>query len=77
MVAYVVPVCLQTGCADLQLCHLLCHTDLEGSEDYDSFKTFGKSRVTDVGRDGSITYTFEEDDEDDAQSLTSQLLGRS
>ena len=42
-----------------------------------SFKTFGKSRVSDVGRDGSITYTFEEDDDVDAQSLSSQLLGGS
>ena len=49
----------------------------DGSENYDSFKTFGKSRVSDVGRDGSITYTFEEDDDVDAQSLSSQLLGGS
>lgn len=55
-----------------------CDADPEedGSEGYD-FKTFGKSRVSDVGRDGSITYTFEEDDDTDAQSLSSQLLGGS
>ena len=48
-----------------------------GGEDYSSYKTFGKSKVTDVARDGSITFTFEEDDDVDAQSLSSQLLGSS
>ncbi len=48
-----------------------------GAEDYSSFKTFGKSRVTDVARDGAITFTFEEDDDVDARSLSSQLLGSS
>ena len=46
-----------------------------GSQDYSSFPTFGKSRVTDIAQDGSITFTFEEDDDVDAQSLTSQILG--
>ncbi|KAL0047101.1 hypothetical protein WJX82_006575 [Trebouxia sp. C0006] len=46
-------------------------------EDYSSYKTFGKSKVTDIARDGSITFTFEEDDDVDAQSLSSQLLGLS
>ena len=56
-----------------------CDADRQenGLEDYGSFKTFGKSRVSDVGRDGSITYTFEEDDDVDAQSLSSQLLSGS
>lgn len=64
-------------------CHatssLLCFADPQedASENDDSFKTFGKSRVSDVGRDGSITYTFEEDDDVDAQSLSRQLLGGS
>ncbi|KAL0039140.1 hypothetical protein WJX77_009036 [Trebouxia sp. C0004] len=48
-----------------------------GAEDYSSYKTFGKSKVTDIARDGSITFTFEEDDDVDAQSLSSQLLGSS
>jgi len=48
-----------------------------GGEDYSFYKTFGKSKVTDVARDGSITFTFEEDDDVDAQSLSSQLLGSS
>lgn len=47
------------------------------AEDYSSFKTFGKSKVTDIARDGAITFTFEEDDDVDAQSLSSQLLGPS
>ena len=46
-----------------------------GREDYSSYKTFGNSKVTDVARDGSITFTFEEDDDVDAQLLSSQLLG--
>ncbi|KAL0029328.1 hypothetical protein WJX79_010471 [Trebouxia sp. C0005] len=49
----------------------------DGREDYSSYKTFVKSKVTDVARDGSITFTFEEDDDVDAQSLSSQLLGSS
>lgn len=46
-------------------------------QDYSSFTTFGKSRVTDVARDGSITFTFEEDEDDDAQALSSKLLSSS
>ena len=38
-----------------------------------SFPTFGKSKA-EVARDGSITFTFEEDDDIDLQSLTSKLL---
>ena len=40
-----------------------------------SFPTFGKSKVSEIARDGSITFTFEEDDDIDLQSLTSKLLG--
>lgn len=55
---------------------LVCHAVPQdtGSEDYSSFPTFGKGKVTDMGRDGTITFTFEEDDDVDAQSLSSQLL---
>ena len=55
------------------MCHAVAQDS--GPEDYSSFPTFGKSKVTDVGRDGSITFTFEEDDDVDAQALSSQLLG--
>lgn len=40
-----------------------------------SFPVFGKSKVSGIARDGSITFTFEDDDDIDLQELTSQLLG--
>ena len=57
----------------------LCCADGQknNDQDYSSFTTFGKSRVTDVARDGSITFTFEEDEDDDAQALSSKLLSSS
>ena len=68
---------LQDECRVVQLLyHYGADPEEDGSDGYD-FKTFGKSRVSDVGRDGSVTYTFEEDDDTDAQSLSSQLLGGS
>lgn len=68
---------LQDECSVVQLLYRgNADPEEDGSEGH-NFKTFGKSRVSDVGRDGSVTYTFEEDDDTDAQSLSSQLLGRS
>ena len=55
--------------------HLCAGTQDNGVADYSSFPTFGKSRVTNIARDGSITFTFEEDDDIDAASLSKQLLG--
>ena len=46
-----------------------------GAADFTSFPTFGKSKVTNIARDGTITFTFEEDDDVDAKTLASQLLG--
>ena len=62
-------------CLNLSCCVGTTQDTVIADNPAQSFPTFGKSKVSEVARDGSITFTFEEDDDIDLQSLTSQLLG--